>query len=173
MKIRKATLADVEAISRICSDGWRETYKHLHTQDHINMVIEEYYNLQRVQKDVTECSAAWSGYWVAEEDETVEGCIGGGIDQDNNCHIYVFYVAPELKRRGIGTALLQAFTDYQIETYGIEWQWVTSVTEGNLLGLAFYEKQGFTFDFATENSQDCQLPKNLHYKRKVKIQENL
>ncbi len=100
-------------------------------------------------------------------DGQVVGCIGGGIDQGNAGHIYVFYVRPELKRQGVGSALLKEFTAYQKNTYGIKEQWVSSLTEGNRIGQAFYEKSGFVFDFATESRDPSHAQRKFHLKRSV------
>jgi hypothetical protein len=35
VRARRATTADVEAIARVCSDGWRDAYKGLLTDDEI------------------------------------------------------------------------------------------------------------------------------------------
>ncbi|MFC5631407.1 MULTISPECIES: GNAT family N-acetyltransferase [Streptococcus] len=167
MIIRRAELKDVPQIMDICSRGWQETYKDLVPHSYIDQVIEEYYNEERVTKDVLDNSPYYYGYWVAVEDDKVLGCIGGGIDDNNEGHIYVLYVDPNLKRRGIGSHLVDAFTAYQKETYGIEQQWITSAMEGNQIGLSFYEKQGFVFQYATESKQDPSFPKGFHLKRQV------
>ncbi|MGT2828577.1 GNAT family N-acetyltransferase [Streptococcus hillyeri] len=167
MIIRRAVLKDVPQIMAVCSRGWRETYKDLVPQSYINQVIEDYYNEARVTKDVLDDSPYYHGYWVVVEDDKVLGCIGGGIDEHNEGHIYVLYVDPELKRQGIGSQLVDAFTAYQKETYGIEKQWITSAMEGNRIGLSFYEKQGFIFQYATESKKSPSFPRSFHLKRSV------
>lgn len=165
--VRQATPDDVPDIIHVCRRAWSVTYADLHTEDYIARVLDEYYNPERVLKEVRETSRNWNGYWVAERDGQILGCIGGGVNEKNAGHIYVFYVLPELKRQGIGSALLEQFTQYQQETYGITEQWVTSVTEGNLMAIPFYEGQGFFLDHATENPEGSHLPGNLHYHRSL------
>lgn len=167
VSVRRAELKDVADIIAICSAGWQETYKDLVSQSCIDQVIKEYYNTVSVTKEVTENSPNFHGYWVAEKEGRVLGCIGGGIDGENAGHVYVFYVHPDMKGQGIGTALLNAFTAYQKETYGITEQWVTSLMEGNLIGQAFYEKSGFVFDYATEDKQAEHSNRSFHLKRPV------
>ena len=159
LTVRRAEVKDVVAIASICSDAWRQTYKDMLPQSYIEQVIADYYSLERVAKECAENTPYFYGYWVAVKDGQVLGCIGGGIDQENAGHIYVFYVRPELKRQGVGSSLLKEFPAYQKSSYGISEQWVSSLTEGNRLGQAFYEKSGFVVDFATE-SQILLMPRD-------------
>lgn len=167
MIIRRAEVRNVPKIIDICSRGWQVTYKDLVPQSYIDQVIAEYYNEERVAKDVLDNSSYYHGYWVAVKDDNTLGCIGGGIDKQNEGHVYVLYVDPDLKRQGVGSQLLAAFTDYQKDTYSIEQQWITSVMEGNVIGLSFYEKQGFDFQYATESKQDSSFPRGFHLKRSI------
>lgn len=169
MIIRRAELTDVPQIMDVCSRGWQATYQDLVPQSYIDQVIDEYYNDERVTKDVLESSSYYHGYWVAVEDDKVLGCIGGGVDNRNEGHIYVLYVDPDLKRQGIGSQLVAAFTTYQKDTYEIEEQWITSAMEGNMVGLSFYEKQGFIFQYATESKQHPSFPRGFHLKRTVQV----
>ena len=167
LQVRRAELKDVAGIIAVCSNGWRETYQDLVPQSYIEQVIADYYNTERVTREFAENTPYYHGYWVAESDGEVVGCIGGGIDEQNAGHVYVFYVHPDVKRKGIGTALLEAFTTYQKETYRITEQWITSLMEGNRIGQAFYGKSGFVFEFATENPDAPHSRRSLHLKRKV------
>lgn len=167
MEVRRARLEDVTGIIKVCSDGWRETYQDLVPQSYIEQVVADYYNEERVTREYAEDTPYYHGYWVAEKDDEVLGCIGGGIDEQNAGHVYVFYVHLDVKRQGIGTALLEAFTAYQKRAYGITEQWITSLMEGNRIGEAFYEKNGFIFEFATENPDAPHSHRSLHLKRNV------
>lgn len=167
LQVRRAELKDVAGIIAVCSDGWRETYKDLVPASYIDQVIAAYYNTEWVTREFAENTPYYHGYWVAEKEGEVVGCIGGGVDEQNAGHVYVFYVRPDMKRQGVGSALLEAFTTYQKETYGITEQWITSLMEGNLVGQAFYEKSGFVFEFATENPDAPHSHRSLHLKRHV------
>ena len=140
LALRRAEAKDVEAIASICSDGWRQTYKDILPQSYIEEVIADYYSLERVAKECAENTPYFHGYWVAEMDGQAVGCIGGGIDQENAGHIYVFYVRPELKRQGVGSALLKEFTAYQKSSYGISEQWVSLSQRGITLGRPFMKR---------------------------------
>ncbi|MGT2911809.1 N-acetyltransferase family protein [Streptococcus cameli] len=166
MEIRRANQSDIDGIISVCSAGWRDTYADLHTQDYIEEVIQEYYNPSRIAKEIEEETPDFHGYWVAEEDGNVLGCIGGGIDAQGG-HIYVFYVEPTLKGQGIGTALLNGFTQYQKDKYVIDTQWITYVTEGNYIGLSFYQKQGFHLDKILPNRFNPDFPRSLQLRRTI------
>lgn len=139
---RFATPADASAICDICSSAWRVTYKDLNTPDYIEQVIADFYNLDRVTKECSTSDQNWHGYIVAELDGQVLGAIGGGVDADNWGHIYVLYVHPDHKGKGLGRALVNFLTDHQKTTYGISQQKVT-VAQNNQMGIPFYERMGF------------------------------
>lgn len=69
------------------------------------------------------------------------GASGGGPTGERTWEVFVLYLDPNERRRGIGRALLKAMTD-QARARGASEQWV-SVTAGNLKGIPFYEAMGF------------------------------
>ncbi len=71
----------------------------------------------------------------------VLGAAGGGVTDATVGHVYVLYLEPSLRGRGIGTALLEFLTTQQ-RSEGATEQWV-SVTEGNDLAIPFYVARGF------------------------------
>lgn len=166
IEIRKARVEDVAGICKVCSDGWRHTYQGIETPAHIDAVIQEFYNEERVTKEVTEINDGWNGYYVALEDGKVLGAGGGGCYGEATSELYVIYLDPTRKREGIGSRLLQAITADQVAR-GAKEQWV-SVTQGNAMGIPFYEAVGFEF---VEERPDYFDPENgkpsLRYKRKI------
>jgi len=141
--VKLATLDDAEGIARVCSEGWRETYKDLHSEAHIEAVIAEFYNLDRIRREVSGPKAReWGGYLVAKEGETVLGAIGGGMIGPETGEVFVLYVDPKRRGEGIGTLLLDALTEQQ-RGFGAKEQWV-SAEKGNEKGVPFYLARGFT-----------------------------
>lgn len=167
MEIRPARLEDMDAIIEVCSLAWLETYEDLHSRDYIDQVIQEYYGPDRLEKDLTDLSDAWLGYWVAVKNDRVIGCIGGGLDQDNQAHIYVFYVHPDYKRQGIGSSLLQAYTKYQKDLAKSHYQYISSLTEGNKIGQAFYEKMGFVPISVSEPNTPANQRRSIQLRREI------
>ena len=149
IEIRKAKLEDIEGIAKVCSDGYWATYSDLRSKEYISRIISEYYNLERLQREVTETSREWGGYFVAVEDKEVIGAIGGGMIHDTAGEVFVLYLNPNRRNEGIGTLLLDVLTKQQKEEFNAHEQWV-SVAKGNQKGIPFYEAKGFIF----KNEQD-------------------
>ena len=106
IKIRKATLDDVEAISTIKVEGWQSAYK--------NIISDEYLNNMSIQRTIEKNTKNFDRYpfIVAEHDNEVVGFCGydfGNIEElDNNadCELRGIYVKPDMKRNGIGRKLI-------------------------------------------------------------------
>ncbi|KZE68846.1 acetyltransferase [Fictibacillus phosphorivorans] len=138
---KKAGTEDVSGIARVCREGWRATYGYLEDEAYVNQVIEEYYNEDRILKEVTEFSDYWHGYFVAKENGQVVGAIGGGTTGEKAGEIFVFYMDPIKRNMGIGSQLLNYYTNYQ-KNLGIKEQWL-SAQKDNEKGIPFYEAKGF------------------------------
>ena len=166
MQVRKASKDDWQLIQKICRETWLATYKDIYSSSYIERVFDMFYSQERLLKDLTELFPEWNGYWLAERNGQVLGCIGGGMSEDGRANVYVLYVLPQAQRLGIGHELLETLTTYQKSQYQAKEQAVT-VTEGNAIGLPFYEKEGFVFDSATENWIDSSQARDLHYIRNI------
>ncbi|WP_307122070.1 hypothetical protein [Streptococcus moroccensis] len=56
----------------------RTTYRDIHGTDYFDQVIEEYYNLKRLEKEVTVHNHSWTGYCVAlENGQVITGSFRG------------------------------------------------------------------------------------------------
>ncbi|MGT2666437.1 GNAT family N-acetyltransferase [Streptococcus rifensis] len=142
--LQKADQSHIKGIQRVCSAGWRTTYQDIHDTDYIDQVIEEYYNLKRLEKEVTVHNHSWTGYYVALENGEVIGAAGGGLIADTVGELFVLYLDPARRGEGIGSRLLEAVTT-ELVGLGAKEQWV-SVTSGNQKGIPFYEAKEFALD---------------------------
>lgn len=142
--VRKAELGDEQGIVDVCIAAQWNTYSDLYSRDYIERVIEKFYTVERISKEITETNRVWNGYFVARINEEVVGAIGGGVDEKGAAEVYVLYLHPSKLGQGIGTKLLDYLTEVQRDEYGAREQWV-SVTKGNQLGIPFYEARGFIF----------------------------
>lgn len=142
MLIIQANAIHVNGIIKVCSDGYRATYKELYSPAYIERVISDFYNDTRVAAEVATVNREWGGYFVAVENEQVIGAGGGGMTAEGIGEVFVLYLDPNRKNEGIGTKILHAITNQQKESYGAKEQWV-SVQRGNTMGIPFYEAKGF------------------------------
>ncbi|MBH9964844.1 GNAT family N-acetyltransferase [[Bacillus] enclensis] len=143
IEVKKAGTEHIKGIINVCSEGYRDTYKETHANTYIERVIAEFYHHDRILKEITHTSSDWNGWYVAIEGHKVVGAIGGGLISKEEGEIFVLYLDPNRRGEGIGTKLLQGFTDVQREN-GAKKQWV-SVAKGNEKGIPFYEARKFEF----------------------------
>ncbi|CAN7528669.1 GNAT family N-acetyltransferase [Rossellomorea sp. LjRoot5] len=143
--ILKANEAHVKGISKVCSDGNWATYRDIYSKNYIEKVIKEFYNEERILKEVTTSNREWGGYFVAVENDEVIGAGGGGMMNETEGELYVLYLDPSRRNEGIGTRLLDAITQQQKEEFHAGKQWV-SVQKGNEKGIPFYEARGFVYE---------------------------
>jgi GNAT superfamily N-acetyltransferase len=143
-QVRLARPGDEGAICDVCRAGFAVSSHGLLSPAAIERQVELYYNPARVREEITAAgdTPTWQGYVVAvSELDEVLGAAGGGVTDHAVGNVYVLYLNPSLRGRGIGTALLDFVTEQQ-KGEGATEQWV-SVTEGNDLGIPFYVARGF------------------------------
>lgn len=164
VKIIKARQSHVADICRICSDGWRETYRDILPEQEIESTIEEFYNPKRVATEI-ESPKDWDGWLVAIAENVVVGTGGGGMIDEKMGEVFVLYVDPSQKRKGIGSSLLESITKQQRNQGAIE-QWVSIVPE-NRIARAFYEKHGF--ELAGERDSYGEFTEHTSFRLKRQI----
>jgi ribosomal protein S18 acetylase RimI-like enzyme len=154
---RRAEPGDAEGIARVCSEGWRDTYRGIYEPEEIEAVVAGFYNVERITAEIAS-PQGWDGWIVADEDGTVVGAGGGGMTGPAVGEIFVLYLDPGRRGEGIGTLLLDAITE-QHRARGAREQWV-SVEPENAKGLPFYLARGFevrgerpAFAAATEDAR--------------------
>jgi len=140
--VRAATTADVARICDICSAAYAVTYADLLPQAYIERTIRDFYHPARVEKEVSAAPPHWLGYQVVEEDGRVLGAAGGGMIGPGTGELFVIYLDPQERNRGLGTLLLDRVTAQTVAA-GAKEMWV-SVTPGNQRGIPFYEARGFS-----------------------------
>lgn len=165
--IRQATKKDIHKVQDVLITSQRFTYKGIFSEANIQKIINRYYNLDRLSEEIACINASWHGYIVAEMNGDIIGVIGGGMRNEVEGELYVLYLHPNIRGNGVGTRLLNHFTQIQKYTYGAEEQWV-AVAKGNTYGIPFYEARGFIFQYESQsyaalNDNDI----SLWYKRKI------
>jgi ribosomal protein S18 acetylase RimI-like enzyme len=141
--VRTATQDDVPRICEICSTAYAVTYRDLLPADYIERTIRDFYQPERVGREVQPDPPGWYGYQVVEEAGRVLGAAGGGITAPGVGELFVIYLDPAERGRGLGTLLLDRVVE-QVRSGGAREMWV-SVTPGNEKGIPFYQARGFEF----------------------------
>lgn len=165
--IRQSTQKDLKNIQNVLIASQWFTYRELFSAISIQKIIDRYYNTERLAEEIACINATWHGYIVAEMHNEIVGVIGGGMRDEFDGEVYVLYLHPEKRLRGVGTRLLSKLTHIQKFTYGAEEQWV-AVAKGNMYGIPFYEARGFEFQHASASYaaiDDNDV--SLWYKRKI------
>ncbi|GFZ76336.1 hypothetical protein GCM10010978_17520 [Compostibacillus humi] len=168
IRIIEATEKHVQGISDVCTIANWTTYKDIYSTRYIEKVIKEFYQPDRILKEVTVKDRSWGGYFVAVENDEVLGAAGGGMISEKAGEIYVLYIHPSRRNEGIGTKLFEAVTNQQKEQFHAAEQWV-SVAKGNERGIPFYEAKGFQFQYEEidEGSTEEEKYISLRYYRKI------
>ncbi|GAA4925215.1 GNAT family N-acetyltransferase [Actinoplanes utahensis] len=139
--VRAARDSDAAAITGICRRGYRRTYPGLLSAEFIERMLDEFYTVERVAKEIAAAPPSWLGYQVAEEDGRIVGAAAGGITAPGAGELFVLYLDPDERGRGLGTLLLERITE-QIRDLGATEMWVAAL-DGNEMGIPFYEARGF------------------------------
>jgi ribosomal protein S18 acetylase RimI-like enzyme len=166
VRARLATHDDVDAICRVCAEGYRDTYPDLLEPEQIEAIVGEYCDPERIRGEIGPRPPAWSGWIVAEDDAGTVVCAGaGGMTAADVGEVFVLYAEPRLQRRGAGSAVLDLLTRGQREA-GARTQEV-AVTPGNEVALAFYAGHGFAVAGRRRPSQQARAEPSLLLRREL------
>ena len=162
ISIIKPDASHAQAISRICSTGWRQTVEGKLSEEHQLKNIAFWYNPERIKRDIEQGSYSQ----IALAGSEVVGVVGGGMTAPKVGEVFVLYMDETYRYQGIGRLLLQAMTKLQIENGATE-QWV-SVQEGNQRGIPFYEARGFKYrEKKVEVTDTGEQQVSLRYSRTI------
>jgi GNAT superfamily N-acetyltransferase len=139
--VRAATPGDVETICAICTSASHATYGDLLPATFIDRMIREFYRPERVEREVAARPPRWFGYQVVEDGGRVLGAAGGGITAPRRGELFVIYLDPGERGRGLGTLLLDRVIE-QVRGAGAEEIWAGVVVD-NERGIPFYRARGF------------------------------
>lgn len=141
--IRKAVEDDSKEIALLIIRSWTTAYRGLISDDFLdNMSME---NIEKNWKKNIISQNDKNKIFVYEERDKILGVIGFGspLDKENrkyNSEIYVLYVEPTLKRKGIGSKLFDFAKEYFIR-HGKD-NLIIWCLKGNEQGMNFYKKMG-------------------------------
>ena len=135
--IEKPKKDDSQEIAKLVIDSWKTTYKGLIDDNYLNNL-----NIENVKNRWEEEIEKNSNVLIYRENGEILGVIKYGkaeLEKENG-EIYVLYVKPEEKRKGIGTKLVNTAKQELLKSnYKNIIVWCL---DGNLIGENFYLKSG-------------------------------
>ena len=137
---RPATADDVDGICSVCAVTLRETYRGIYPAEEIEAMLAELYRPDLIRSEI-DATDGWWGWLVAEAGGGVAAAGAGGPSGPDVCELYALCVDPQMRRRGLGTAVLDRFT-LQGRAAGVSLQRIT-VEPWNARSLAFFQRHGF------------------------------
>ena len=160
IRVRRASVEDARAIAEIHVRSWRAAYRGLVP----DAVLEELSVEQRERSWGALLDEGGSSAFtlVAERERRLVGfCSVATPSRDDDagartCEVAALYVEPDLRRTGIGGALLEAAL---ADVRAAEWRSVTLwLLAGNDSARAFYERFGFAPDGAGKANERLGRP---------------
>jgi GNAT superfamily N-acetyltransferase len=163
VNVRRAGLADAEAIAGVQSRTWFVAYEGIVARE----VMEERARdrAQRWREHLRQGTPTW----VAEDDGAVHGIMSAGPSRDADAppatgELWMLYVAPEAQGRGTGQLLLEEALGV-LRRAGFE-RATLWVFAANAAGRAFYEHMGWVHDAAAGVKDDPWAPE-VRYQRNL------
>jgi phosphinothricin acetyltransferase len=129
--VRRATVADAEAVQVLAGAAWRATYRELLREDTIEAFLAGPYGLDNVRRRIAE-----DEFLVAEGSVIV--AFADAVPEADQLFLAAIYAHPDRRQEGAGTALLNALVERHPHL-AID----AHVLDGNRAGEVFYERRGF------------------------------
>ena len=139
--IRKATINDAEKVAKIKIEGWQTAYR--------GIIDDEFLDNMNLNEEIEKKNNIEDGVdiIVAELDNEIVGfCLYRNYIKDSesypnaDCELSSLYVRSSLKRRGIGTKLMQHVIQ-KLQNQG-KTKMILGCLKENYPSRAFYEKMG-------------------------------
>ena len=150
MQIRRFAEADAQEVSDLIV----QTIRISNTRDYPAEMMEEL--IGRMQPADILKRAAWTHFYVAEEEGSIVGCgaIGPSWDRMTVSSLFNIFVLPGYQGRGIGRQIVEALErdSYALRAERIE-------VPASITGLPFYLRLGYVF-----KNGDQELDEELLYR---------
>lgn len=172
IEIRKATLADLEAIQNISTQTFIETFAAVNTPENIENYVKESFNSEQLTSEINNVA---STFYLATSANEIVGYlkINFGDAQTetingNALEIHRIYVSQAFHGKNVGQILLDEVKKIAQNT-GVDYIWL-GVWEENHRAVRFYTKNGFVeFDkhvFTLGNEEQTDLLMRLVINKK-------
>ena len=137
LKIRPAIKEEAESLANINVLGWKTTYRGLIPDTLLDGLSVTPKRIENFTNAISNCLI----FLVAENESGIIGYLNGGKPRIKDFpypyEIYGFYIHPDFQRKGIGTALINAFKE-KIKGKSF----CVCLLKGNKKALDFYQKMG-------------------------------
>ena len=112
IRVRKATIKDIESIVKIKLNSWRETYKGIVNDEYLNnMDYQENYN--KFKKEIENPNSKKQNYVITKNNKVIGYCKFAILKNDiYDSQIYAIYIDNKFKNKGYGTILLNYVKEY-------------------------------------------------------------
>lgn len=144
--VKKAIKSDIPNLQKLASDSFYVTYGPYNASHVLDDYVAKHFSGEQLHREfddpknhfyVSEHEGQLTGYMKLREDSLPKCRLDG-----NPLEIERIYAHPQLKRRGIGGALINAAVE-RANSMGYTGVWL-GVFQQNKPAVAFYKKQGFT-----------------------------
>lgn len=170
MKIRKASLMDIEKLSEIGKLTFAETFSSDNSEENMSEYLENGFSTEKLKTELTDKNAE---FYFVELDEKIIGYLKVNVGEsqteikvENALEIERIYVLKEFHGKKVGQILYDKAIELAKEK-NIENVWL-GVWEENPRAIRFYEKNGFVaFDkhiFKLGNDEQTDIMMKLKLK---------
>ena len=160
LQIRRATLADAEALSAIAIATYTETWGDSYPPQELDVFLQEHYGLALQREELSDPRSA---IWLLLDGEQVVGYLAAGANtlphaeaRDGDIELKRLYILAAHHNRGHGARLMDAFITW-LDQPQRRTLWV-GVWEENLAAQRFYARYGCEkageYDFIVGSTHD-------------------
>lgn len=144
-KIKKCTLADLEALHKISIETYQDTFEPFNTEKNMQAYLESAYNKPKLSRELQTKNMTF--YFIYEETQ-LAGYLKVNIDEAQSepmgaetLEVERIYIRPAFKRHGLGLQFINHAINLA-QTAHKDAIWL-GVWEHNYPAQAFYKQQGF------------------------------
>ncbi|KYH28353.1 MULTISPECIES: GNAT family N-acetyltransferase [Clostridium] len=141
IEVRKASLEDIEDISRITKEAFKQYSKYVIKNDNLEALKETY-------KDI-EMDIQTKEVFVASLNGMIVGSVRINILPDKTAYLSRFAVSPKFQNRGIGNVMLNA-VDEAMKKAGVKKLFLHTAAKASSLIYCYY-KHDFYIDSTTKD----------------------
>ena len=148
MKIRRFTENDAEKVSAMVIQTLKKTNSKDYSEEAINALEKQMQPSHILER------AAWTHFYVAEENDTIIGCgaIGSYWGSETESSLFTIFVLPKYQGKGIGRKIIENLEqdEYFFRAKRIE-------VPASITAVNFYRKLGYNYKNGIDRPDDEQI----------------